>query len=145
MPNHNPNFKEYTWKPGQSGNPNGRPARSRNRRDAELADELKARGDIDSAVFLSSVVTNNDNSWNGDQRIHAAGLLLPYQHAKVSSIPALVFTVEPVELPHPSPASTQEVFSNIAHIDQLFTSGPRPRVLQRAEGYSAEVPQRVDR
>jgi hypothetical protein len=44
MANHNPNFKEYTWRPGESGNPNGRPAGSRDIRTKEVLESLAIDG-----------------------------------------------------------------------------------------------------
>jgi hypothetical protein len=117
MPSQGPS----NWPPGVSGNPNGRPPGRRNKNDATLREQLKARGDIDSADFLSSVVTDASNE--KPLRVHAAGLLLPYQHAKVQSVPALVFVVEPVDLPHIRPTSIQQAIDNIAHLDSLFRAG----------------------
>jgi hypothetical protein len=83
---------------------------------------LRARGDIDSADFLSSVVT--DKTEDKQLRVQAAAHLLPYQHAKVQPIPALVFVVEAVDLPYPeATASTQELRLNIVHLDKLFREG----------------------
>jgi hypothetical protein len=69
--------------------PLGRPKGSRNKRTAELFNRLDARGDIDPADFLSSIVSNNQEP--KELRIQASGLLLPYIHPKVASVPAARF------------------------------------------------------
>jgi hypothetical protein len=120
-----------------SGNPNGRPPGRRNKNDATLREQLKARGDIDSAEFLSSVVTDASNE--KPLRVHAAGLLLPYQHAKVMAVPALVLVPEPVELPHPRPISVQQAIDNIAHIGALYRAGTLDLVSRNAMLAEQEV------
>jgi hypothetical protein len=115
------NLNPGNFPAGVSGNPNGRPTGTRNRRDRELIEQLKARGDIDSADFLSSIVTDPSNEKS--LRVTAASYLLPYQHAKVQSVPALVFIIEPVELPHSAPTNIYGCIANISHIGSLFRAG----------------------
>ena len=58
MPNHNPNFKEYAWKPGESGNPKGRPSGSRNIRTQEVLDLIRAAGHKHPLVTLAELPNN---------------------------------------------------------------------------------------
>src|SRR5262245_40418873 len=85
--------------PFDHGNTNGlgRPKGSRNKRTAELFARLDARGDIDSADFLSSIVTNPNEPQ--EQRIQASGLLLPYRHPKMGTVPMPRYVDQPIQLP----------------------------------------------
>jgi hypothetical protein len=120
MPHH---ANSGSWKPGEKPPGAGRRAGSRNRRDYDLFQQLEQEGDLGSARYLSSIVTNREDRYTTDQRSYAAACLLPYQHSKVSSTPAPVYLTDPVEFPHPRPASIAEATDNIAHIDKLFTTG----------------------
>jgi hypothetical protein len=73
------------FKQGETGNPNGRPVGSRNKRDAALWEKLEARGDKDPAEFLSSLVTNEEESQ--ELRASAANWLLPYKYSKRGATP----------------------------------------------------------
>jgi hypothetical protein len=75
----------------------GRPRGSRNKRTKELFDRLEARGDIDPADFLSALISNEEEP--KELRIQASGLLLPYKHAKVASVPAARFVEDHVVVP----------------------------------------------
>ena len=112
-----------SWKPGERVQGGGRRAGSRNRRDYDLFQQLEQEGDLGSARYLSSIVTNRENRYTTEQRSYAAAMLLPYQHSKMSSVPAPVYLSDPVEFPYPRPASIAEATDNIAYIDKLFTSG----------------------
>jgi hypothetical protein len=68
---HNPG----AFQQGQTGNPNGRPVGSRNKRDAELWSRLEARGDLDPAELLSSIVT--DTKETKELRAQAANFDTP--------------------------------------------------------------------
>jgi len=70
-----------------------------------------------------AIVTNRENRYTTEQRSYAAAMLLPYQHSKMSSVPAPVYLSDPVEFPYPRPASIAEATDNIAYIDKLFTTG----------------------
>jgi hypothetical protein len=104
-----------SWKEGQSPNPNGRPNGSRNRRNAELWDRLAQRGDLDPAEFLSSIVTNTSEP--KDQRIAAAGLLLPYKYAKATAPTPVVFIEQTLNINRPT--TIRQARDNIAHISEL--------------------------
>jgi hypothetical protein len=106
------------WTPGQSGNPNGRPPGTRNKKTARIFQALEARGDKDPAEFLSSIVT--DEKEPKDLRVRCADALLPYKYGKMGTIPAPRFVADPIEVP------------TFQSIDQ-------------AEDYLAEIPQRVGR
>ena len=85
------------FQPGQSGNPNGRTPGVRNKKDAEIWSRLEARGDIDPADFLSSIVTNKTES--AELRAQAANYLLPYKYGKRGAIPSPRYIEEPLQLP----------------------------------------------
>jgi Family of unknown function (DUF5681) len=69
--------------PGTSGNPNGRPKGSRNRRTAALVDAAQASGEM-PLDFLLRVM--RDDALALERRIEAAKAAAPYCHAKLSSI-----------------------------------------------------------
>jgi hypothetical protein len=112
-----------SWKPGERVPGSGRPAKSRNRRDYDLFLQLQEEGDLGSARYLSSIVTDRENKYTTEQRSYAAVNLLPFQNSKMSSVPSPIYLSDPVEYPHPRPSSIAEATDNIAHIDKLFTSG----------------------
>jgi hypothetical protein len=76
--------KDYLWKPGQSGNPNGRPSGARNKSCYALREALKALGDRDPAEFLSEIVSNENEP--KELRIAASGQPMPYYHSKLGAI-----------------------------------------------------------
>jgi hypothetical protein len=91
MPVGNPN-----WTPGQSGNPEGRPKGSRNKRTQEILDLIQGRGDKDPLDALSDIITRNQ-----DPSIvaPASNILAPYLHSKRSTTPAPRFFPEPISVP----------------------------------------------
>ena len=107
------------YQPGQSGNPNGRKPGTRNRRTEELWGELEARGDIDPAVYLSSLVS--DLTKPEELRTTAASYLLPYKYAKRQSVPSLRFIDEPLQLPVPTTIARAR--ENITYISDLKAQG----------------------
>jgi hypothetical protein len=112
------------WKPGVSGNPKGRAPGTRNRRTQEIWDKLEARGDLDPAEFLSSIVHNEKT--DASLRVTAAGLLMPYKYSKLGLEPQpapLVYVAETVELPHPHAATVAHTLENIEHVSQLRRTG----------------------
>jgi hypothetical protein len=104
---------------GVSGNPHGRPAGTRNKRDAEIWARLEARGDLDPAELLSSIVT--DTKETKELRAQAANFLLPYKYGKRGTIPALRYIEEPINLP--SPTSLEQANANIALISDMKAQG----------------------
>src|SRR5690349_1865500 len=76
---------EKGFKPGPSGNPNGRPVGARNKSSYELREKLKERGDRDPAEFLSEVVSNPNEPT--ELRIAASNYLMPYYHSKLGATP----------------------------------------------------------
>jgi hypothetical protein len=98
---------------GQSGNPDGRPKGSRNKRTEEIFTRLENRGDLAPADFLSSIVTNKDEP--KELRIQASGLLLPYKYGKRGAIPAPRFIPDKIEVP---------VFTNIEHAENYLKEIP---------------------
>jgi hypothetical protein len=63
----------------------GRPVGSRNRRSFELEERLRNRGDTDPADFLSSLITNQNEST--ELRAAASNYLLPYLYSKRGAMP----------------------------------------------------------
>jgi hypothetical protein len=112
------------WRSGQSGNPDGRPAGARNRSSYELRERLKARGDIDPAEFLSSLVSNEKEP--KELRIAASGQLMPYYHSKLGTIPVPVpkiYLETEIHLPCPEPKTIEQVNANIWYLHQLKLTG----------------------
>jgi hypothetical protein len=110
------------WVSGKSGNPNGRPAGSRNKRTEELFLRLENRGDTDCGEFLSSIVSNQAEP--KELRIQAAGLLLPYKYSKMGTTPvppALIFIEQALNLPKPT--SIHQATQNIAYLSELKATG----------------------
>jgi hypothetical protein len=97
----------------------GRPKGSRNKRTAELFNRLEARGDIDPADFLSALVTNEQEP--KELRIQASGLLLPYMHPKLASLPTPRFIEKPFELPKYT--TIQEAEQILSQLLDLYTRG----------------------
>lgn len=75
--------KSTAWKPGQSGNPSGRPKGSKGKktlRDEKVIAEAEAKG-LTPMSYLLSVMINAREPRN--VRIHCAVALLPYMHKKL--------------------------------------------------------------
>jgi hypothetical protein len=68
-------YTKSGWTPGQSGNPNGRPAGVRNKRTQEIVDLLQSRGDKDPLDALSEIITKNQDPAIVAQ---ASNILAPY-------------------------------------------------------------------
>jgi Family of unknown function (DUF5681) len=112
---------EWHFQPGTSGNPNGRPTGSRNKRTKDLWDLLDKRGDRDPVEFQSQIVS--DETIPLETRLQAAANIAPFRHSKCGAMPPLRFISEPVTLPCPNPTTTNELDRNIAHIVQLYAAG----------------------
>jgi hypothetical protein len=126
---------DHLWKEGQSGNPNGRPPKSRNRRNAELWEKLEASGHKDPALFLSEIVNNTDEP--KELRVHAAGLLLPYKYAKATAPAPVVFIEQTLNINKPT--TIQQARENILYISELKAKGQ----IDMAWGDSLIADQRV--
>jgi hypothetical protein len=92
------------WKPGISGNANGRPSGFRNNRTTEIVQKLIGNGFKDPLIALSELVTNSQNE---QTRITAASALAPYLHGKLVSRPSPIYLDHPVSLPHPNPTKLE--------------------------------------
>jgi hypothetical protein len=99
----------------------GRKLGSRNKRNEELFARLDARGDLDPADLLSSIITNQQEP--KELRLQAAGLLMPYKYSKAQAAPPRVYIEEQVKLPHPDPRTIQHSRENIAHLSDLKAQG----------------------
>jgi hypothetical protein len=105
--------------PGESGNPNGRPVGSPNKKTEKIFRALEARGDKDPADFLSSIVTSEAEP--KDLRVRAADMLLPYKYSKLGTTPPPRFVEEPIEVPNFSSVDEAEAF--LAEIAQRAGRG----------------------
>jgi hypothetical protein len=92
------------------------PKRSRNRRTEEIWSKLEARGDIDPAEYLSSLVTNKEHP--ADLRAQAANYLLPYKYSKKGTAPVARFVEEAIEVLTFKPSKKPKI--SLPH----FRSGP---------------------
>jgi hypothetical protein len=104
---------------GEVGNPNGRPAGSRNKRTADLMESFERSGHKRSVHYLSEVV-HSDQLDHGI-RIAAASALAPYQYAKSQSVPTPVYIDHPLDLPQPE--TVEQATAQIAHLGTLLASG----------------------
>jgi uncharacterized protein DUF5681 len=112
MTNRNPNFKEAGWRPGQSGNPNGRPVGSRNNRTKEVIERIIALGHKDPLITLAELQANSDDE---NVRATAANMLAPYLHSKLAAKPQPpdpVYVEEAISLPRPT--TIKQAYENIA-------------------------------
>lgn len=107
------------FKPGQSGNPNGRPVGAANRRSVELYQRLRDRGDVDPAEFCSSIVSSPTEAT--ELKLQAANYLLPYLYNKRGTITPFRYIEEPVQLPRP--ATIEQANANIARISEMKALG----------------------
>jgi hypothetical protein len=110
------------FKPGSSGNPNGRPTGSRNKSSYELRERLKARGGKDPAEFLSDIISSSDAST--ECKIAASGQLMPYYHSKLGATPippSPIYVQEAISLPRPT--NIQSAYENILKLSEMKASG----------------------
>jgi hypothetical protein len=71
------------YRPGQSGNPRGRPVGSRKRPTALVLRIMKERNDTDPLALLSTIVTTAEAPL--ELRVQAAGMLAPYTHSRCTA------------------------------------------------------------
>jgi Family of unknown function (DUF5681) len=84
------------FQPGQSGNPNGRPAGSRNKRTSEIISEIRKLGHKDCLLRLSEIVHSHTDT---ALVIQASNVPAPYIHSKRGTIPAPRFVEEAIAVP----------------------------------------------
>jgi hypothetical protein len=82
------------WQPGQSGNPKGRAYGTKVKSSNPIWAELEEKGDIDPAVYLSSIVS--DQSKTPELRASAATALLPYKYPRIAALPPPRYVQEPI-------------------------------------------------
>ena len=107
--------------PGQTNNPNGRPAGSRNRRTTEVLDLLDERGDRDP-IDIASEHANNPNL-SPEQRAPYVKLVADYKHSKMGATIPRSYLTEPIEPPFVPPKTFHEINQNKAYLDGLWNAG----------------------
>src|SRR6516225_1869016 len=95
------------FKPGQSGNPNGRPPGSRNKRTAEIIAEIRKLGHKYCLMRLSEIVHSEPDT---SLAIAASSALAPYMHSKMQSTPAPRFVEQPITVPNFQSIEEAEAF-----------------------------------
>ena len=108
------------WKPGQSGNPNGRPAGSRNNRTQEVLELIRATGHQDPLITLAELQAKSHDE---AIRATAANMLAPYLHSKNATKPVapdpVYFETEKL----PRPANISEACNNITLLSEMKATG----------------------
>jgi hypothetical protein len=107
-----------SWKPGQSGNANGRPDGSRNNRTKDIVLRLISLGHKDPLETLSEL---QNSSTDEAIRATAANMLAPYLHGKLVPRPSPVFMEQNLSIPKPT--TIDEAVNNIAYLSQLKSTG----------------------
>jgi hypothetical protein len=110
MSNPNP-VPNSTWTPGISGNPNGRPPGSRNRRTTEIVNQIIKSGNKDPLVTLSELQATSADE---------ANMLAPFLHSKLTATPAPRFIETEITLP--SLDSLENAVQSIALIESAVDS-----------------------
>jgi hypothetical protein len=103
------------YKPGESGNPKGRPKGTFKRDSALVLRILKDRNDTDPLALLSTIVTCAEAPL--ELRVQAAGMLAPYRHARCTTR----YIKRKIKLPVVS--TVEESTACIALIGQLAAAG----------------------
>jgi hypothetical protein len=111
---------DHLWSPGESGNPNGRPLGSRNRRTKEIINQIIASGNKDPLLTLSDLQAKSDDE---GIRATAANMLAPYLHSKLAAVPAPRYIEHEFTLPNINPTTEQEISANIAHLNNSYAAG----------------------
>jgi hypothetical protein len=108
------------WKPGQSGNPNGRPAGSRNNRTQEVLELIRSAGHQDPLITLAELQAKSSDE---AIRATAANMLAPYLHSKNATKPVapdpVYFEAEAL----PRPKSIAQACDNIALLTEMKSTG----------------------
>ena len=101
------------YRPGESGNPNGRPIGSRNKRTQQIVQQIINSGNKDPLVTLSELQANSTDE---GIRATAANMLAPFLHSKLTAMPAPRF-IETTELILPPLNSLEHAVQSIAVIE----------------------------
>jgi hypothetical protein len=114
-----------TFRPGEVGNPEGRPVGSRNKRTTEILNMCKKANHKDSVFALSELVTTTTDE---SIRVAAANALAPYQHSKWQSSPVPRFIETPLEIATPETIEQATtciavITTRMAHGELDFQSG----------------------
>ena len=113
-----PGAHEGQFKPGQSGNPGGRPPGSRNTKTKEILAAIKEAGHKDPLFVLSDLATNSTDE---GIRQAAASSAAPYVHSKWQATPVPRFIDIPLNVPEFTSVSDANQF--LAKIDALTANG----------------------
>jgi hypothetical protein len=114
-------YTSGSFRPGEAP---GRKPGSQNRSSYELRERLKHKGDKDPAEFLSSLVSDENES--KELCASASNMLMPYLYNKLAPIappPTLVVLEEQVVIPHLRPTTLAEARENIAYLSELKAAG----------------------
>jgi hypothetical protein len=71
---------------------------------------------------LSEVVSGN-GQYTQELKVQAANYLLPYKHSKCGTTPVPRYVAEPVQLPHLTPVTLEQINANINYITELKAQG----------------------
>jgi hypothetical protein len=104
-----------TYRPGESGNPKGRPKGTFKRDSALVLRVLKDRNDTDPLALLSTIVTCAEAPL--ELRVQAAGMLAPYRHARCSTR----YISRKIKLPEVE--TVEQATACIARISTLAAAG----------------------
>ena len=109
------------WKPGVSGNPNGRPIGARNQRTKEIVQQIIDAGHQDPLLTLAELQTNSNDE---GIRATAANMLAPYLHSKCMAKPVPpdpVYFEQAVSLTRPT--NIREAYENILKLSEMKAQG----------------------
>jgi len=110
------------WKPGQSGNPNGRPNGSTNLRSKENQLRWRSKGYVDPLDFFGQIISDENQS--EETRLAAGSLAIPYLHNKLGTVPAPPDpTFMEIKLKNPNPTCIDHCVENITLLTVAKSSG----------------------